>query len=121
MKKIKKHPIFLFFLEVFLITLAIGGFIVILGAVRRWDSAVSYSNAFFIAGLLIFAVGAISRISAGQGLFNFPSITAESYKNLDVSDRMKFIISTNSPIRHVLLGATTGLLLILISLLASKV
>ena len=121
MKKIKKHPIFLFFSEALLITLAIGTLILILGAVGRWESNVTYSNAFFIAGLVIFVTGAISRISAGQGLFNFPSITAESYKKLNVSDRMKFIISTNSPIRLVLLGATTGLLLVLISLVALEI
>ncbi len=115
MKKIKKHPIILFFAEALLVTLVVGALILILGAVSRWESALRYSNAFFIAGLLIFAAGAISRISAGQGLFNFPSLTAESYKNMDASERFSFIVKANSPIRLVLLGTLAGVFLVLIS------
>ena len=120
MKRIKRHPIMFFLAEALFITLVVGTLILILGTVRSWESAIRYSNAFFIAGLLIFATGVISRISAGQGLFTLPSITAESYKKMDASERFSFIIKANSPIRLVLLGTFTGAMLILVSLILAN-
>ena len=120
MKKIIINSIIELLAEAILFTLAIGGVIVILGYFRKWDSPVSYSDAFFLVGLLVFATCVISRLSSSQGMFNFPSLTAESYKKMDFSERMQYIIHINSPRRLVILGFLTGLFLILISVIVSS-
>lgn len=109
LKKWIKNPIINLLAEAFLLTVGIGLIIFIFGRLGRWGSPVAYSNAFFLAGLLVFVAGVISRLSAGQGMFNFPSLTAESYKQMDSSERIRFIINTNSPLRLVILGILTGL------------
>lgn len=117
MKKWIKHPVIILLGEALLLTALISLLVGLLGRLGRWESPVAYSNAFFFAGLLIFVGGAISRISAGQGMFNFPSLTAESYKNMDSAERFRHIIKANSPIRLVILGALSGAFLVLISMI----
>jgi len=119
-KKWIKHPIISLLAEALLLTAGIGLIIFVFGRLGRWGSPVAYSNAFVLAGLLVFVAGAISRLSAGQGMFNFPSLTAESYKQMDISERFRFIIGANSPLRLVILGAMTGLYLILIALIFAR-
>jgi hypothetical protein len=100
--------------KVILITMiagiVIGGF----GYLNKWDTSLKYSNAFFIAGSLLFVAAAFSRLGAGRDWNNFQLLYAESFRNLSRSERVNFLVKASSS-SMVILVLLSGILLILIS------
>ncbi len=103
-----------------LLTAIIGVVIGILGYINKWDSAIAYSNAFFLAGCLVIIAGASSHFAARQQTTHYPSLYAESFRDMSSGERAKFIINASSSISTVILGVLTGILLILISAIAAS-
>jgi hypothetical protein len=103
-----------------LLTIIAGIVIGVIGHIKKWDTSLAYSNAFFIAGCLVVVAGALSRLGAGQEWGTFQSLYAESFRDMSSSERAKFIINASSSVRLVILGLLSGFLLILISVLVTK-
>ncbi len=101
--------------RVVLLTAVIGAVIAAIGYFKKWDSSTPYSNAFFVAGCLVIIAGASSRYAAGGQSSSFRDLAAESFRGMSSGERMRFIVDASSPLRTVILGVLTGLLLILIS------
>jgi len=62
--------------EAILIAILAGTVIVIIGNLKKWDTSLAYSNAFFSAGCLLIIPGAASRLGADQRLNNFRLLNA---------------------------------------------
>jgi hypothetical protein len=105
--------------SIFLVT-GIGVIIGVLGYIRKWNSSVTYSNAFFVAGSLVIIAGGLSRFPAGQELNVFQQLYAESFRDMNSMQKVNFIVDASSPISQVILGFLTGLLLLLISAVVAK-
>jgi len=103
--------------EAILLTIFAGIVIGIIGYLNKWDSSLLYSNAFFIAGCLVIIAGTSSRLAAGQEWQSFQRLHAESFRDMSAGERANFIVNASSPVRLVILGLLSGILLILISVL----
>lgn len=121
MKRLVITMIIKMFAESILIVTIIGAVIGILGYINKWDSSITYSNAFFLAGCLIIIAGASSRLSAGRDWENFQLLNAESFRNMSSGERAEYIINASSSLRLVILGSLSGILLMLISAIAAKI
>ena len=95
--------------------------ILIIGNQSGWDRSLQYSNAFFIAGCLFIIAGASSRMAAGQEWGSNQRLYAESFRGMSASERAKYVVDVNSPMRLVILGMATGILLFLFSALVLRV
>lgn len=105
--------------ESLLFAVFIGAIIAILGYVNRWDTAIQYSNAFFTAGALVIVAGASSRLAAGQERSYFQG-HMESLRDMSPGERADFIVQASSSARLVILGALSGIMLILVSVFVPK-
>lgn len=101
------------------LTAVIAVAIVIIGYIKKWDSAVAYSNAFFLAGCLVIIAGTASRLGAGQEWTSFQLLSAESFRGMSSGERASYIINASSSLGLVILGVLSGMLLILISAIAA--
>lgn len=101
------------------LTTIIGVVIGIIGYINKWNSSITYSNAFFVAGCLMIIAGTSSRYAAGQDWNKFQLLKADSFHEMSSSERAIFIINESSPISLVILGVLSGILLILISAIAA--
>jgi len=104
-----------------LLTTIIGVVIGIIGYINKWNSSIAYSNAFFLAGCLVIVAGTASRLGAGQEWNNFQLLNAESFREMNSSERANFIINASSSISLVILGLLTGILLILIFVIVAYI
>jgi len=104
-----------------LLTTIIGVIIGIIGYTNKWNSSIAYSNAFFLAGCLVIVAGTASRLGAGQEWNNFQLLNAESFREMNSSERANFIINASSSISLVILGLLTGILLILIFVIVAYI
>lgn len=104
-----------------LLTVVIGVIIGVIGYVNQWNSPIAYSNAFFVAGALVIIAGASSRFAAGQQIGTFQLLNSESFRNMSSGERIDYIVNVNSPIRTVILGLLTGILLMIVSAIAAKI
>ena len=104
--------------EAFLIAAIVAVGILILGCIRQWNSPLTYSNAFFLAGCLFIAAGGLSRQMAGQERNNFQLFSAQAYRGMSASEQANYIIRVSSSARFVILGVLIGILLIVISAVA---
>lgn len=118
-----KHPVlnaaFKLFAEAVLVAVVAGIIVAILGQVNHWVTSIQYSNAFFFAGCLVIVAGTSSRLVAGQEWGSFQG-HMESFRDMSPGERAEFIVKSNSPARLVLLGLTSGILLIIISAIVPK-
>jgi len=103
-----------------LLTIIAGIVIGVIGYLNKWETSLAYSNAFFIAGCLMFIAGAMSRLSAGQEWSSFQSLYAESFRDMSSSERAHFIIDASSSLNLLILGLLSGILCILISAVVTK-
>jgi hypothetical protein len=103
-----------------LLTTLIGIVIGILGYINKWNSSITYSNAFFVAGCLVIIAGTSSRLGAGEDWNNFQLLHAESFRGMSSGERANFIIDASSPVHLVILGLLSGILLIIISVFVTK-
>ena len=101
------------------LTTIIGIVIGVLGYIKKWDSSISYSNAFFVAGVLIIIAGASSRYAAGQGWNSYLLVNGESFRDMSSSERANYIVEASSTLSTVILGVLTGILLIILSAIAA--
>jgi hypothetical protein len=101
------------------ITAVVGVAIGIIGYINKWNSSITYSNAFFVAGCLLIIAGTSSRYAAGQDWNKFQLLNAESFREMSSGERANFIINESSPISLVILGLLSGILLIIISAIAA--
>lgn len=101
------------------LTAIIGAIIGIIGYVKQWDSTIKYSNAFFLAGCLMIIAGTSARYAASQGWNSYQLLDGEGFEGMGATERAIHIINDSSPIRTVILGVLTGLLLIGISAIAA--
>ena len=106
--------------EALLLAMLAGIIIGIIGNLNHWDTALEYSDAFFIAGSLLIIAGASSRLAAGQDLERFRGLYADSYRNMSPAERAEFIVNASSSVRLVVIGLLSGVLLMLISELVAK-
>ncbi len=106
--------------EAVLLTILAGIVIAIIGRLSRWDSSLAYGNAFFIAGCVVFVAGASSRLGAGQDWGAFRRLHAESFRDKSPSERADLVVKASSSVRLLVLGLLSGILLMLISLLVTK-
>ena len=106
--------------EALLLSILAGIVIGIIGNLNHWDTALEYSDAFFIAGSLLIIAGASSRLAAGQDLERFRGLYADSFRNMSPGERADFIVNASSSVRLVVIGLLSGVLLILISELVAK-
>lgn len=103
-----------------LVIAALIGFVIgVIGYLNQWNSPISYSNAFFVAGCLMIIAGASSRFAAGQEWKTFQLLSTQSLDDMGSSERANFIVNASSPVRTVILGLLSGLILILISAIAA--
>jgi hypothetical protein len=107
--------------KVILLTTVIGVVIGVIGYINQWNSPVAYSNAFFLAGCLVFIAGGMSRVAAGQEWNDFQLLDAESFRGMSSGERASFIIDASSRMSTVILGVLTGILLFLISAIAAYI
>jgi hypothetical protein len=103
-----------------LLTIIAGVVIGVIGHIKKWDTSLIYSNAFFIAGCLVIIAGASSRLGASQEWSNFQLLYAESFRDMSNDERANFIINASSSVSLVILGLLSGILLILISVIMAK-
>jgi hypothetical protein len=103
-----------------LLTLIAGIVIGVIGHIKRWDTSLVYSNAFFIAGCLAIIGGASSRLGASQGWSNLQLLYAESFRDMSNDERANFVINASSSVSLAILGLLSGTLLFLISLFVTK-
>lgn len=103
------------------ITTIVGAVIGIIGYLNEWNSAITYSNAFFVAGCLVIIAGTSSRIGAGDDWQVFQLLSAESFRGMSSGERANFIINASSPVRLVILGLMSGILLMITSVLVMKI
>ena len=102
-------------------TLMAGIVVGVIGYTRKWNTPIAYSNAFFIAGCLMIAAGGLSRLGAGQEWKVFSSFHSESLRHMSSSEFANFIIDASSSASLVILGISSGILLIIIAVLVMKI
>ena len=103
-----------------LLTIIAGTVIGVIGYIKKWNTSLAYSNAFFIAGCLAIIGGAFSRLAAGQEWNRFQLLSAESFRDMSSSERANFVVNTSSSVSLLVLGLLSGILLILISVFVTK-
>lgn len=86
---------------------------------NRWDTSIQYSNAFFIAGGLMVIAGASSRLAAGQERHLFQG-HMEGLRDLSPAERADFVVQVSSSTRLIVVGMSTGIILILVSLFFAR-
>lgn len=106
--------------EAILIAMIVGIVIGVIGALNKWDTSRTYSDAFFVAGSLVMVAGGLSRMASGQEWGSFQLLYAESFRHMSSGERANYIINASSSLRLVILGLLSGILLILVSALVLK-
>jgi len=104
-----------------LFTVIAGVVIGVIGYLNKWETSVAYSNAYFIAGCLMIVAGGSSRLTAGRDWSSYQSVYAESFRDMSSGERANYIIGASSSYRLVILGLLSGIMLILISFLLTKI
>lgn len=102
-----------------LLTAVIAGGIGLFGYLKHWDSNITYSNVFFLAGGVMIILGAMSRLTAGESWNTFQLISAESFRGMSTSERANFIIEASSSMSALILGVLSGIFLIILSAIAA--
>ncbi len=119
MKRFVIKAIITILAKAILLTTIVAVIIAILGYINKWDSSITYSNAFFLAGCLVIIAGTSARFASGQEWMNFQLLNAESFRAMSSSERVNYIISVSSPLSTVILALLSGISLIAISAIAA--
>jgi hypothetical protein len=120
MKRLVMMTIIKMLAEAILFAILVGGVIVAIGSLNKWNNSLVYSNAFFIGGCLMIVTGGLSRMAAGQSWNNLLLPHTESFRDMSSSERANLIIQASSSVRLLILGLLSGILLIFISLFLPK-
>ena len=104
-----------------LLTTIAGIIIVIIGNSNGWNTSIAYSNAFFVAGVIIITGGLASRLNTNQDTHQFRLFSsAESFRNMSTSERRDYIAYALGPTNLVVVCLLSTILLMLISELIAK-
>lgn len=106
--------------EAILFSMVAGIVIGVIGYVKKWDTTIAYSDAFFIAGCFMVIAGASSRIAAGGDWNKFQLLNSESFRDMNRGERANFIVNASSSFHLLILGLLSGIILILIAVFATK-
>lgn len=93
--------------------------IMYIGYTKEWDTALAYSNAFFIAGCLVIIAGGASRLG-DQDWSSLQLLPAESFRGMSNDERALYIVNMSNSFSRVLLGLLSGSLLIFVSVMITK-
>ncbi len=105
--------------KVVVLTVMIGVIIVIIGNRSGWSTSIDYSNAFFVAGVFVMAGGLASRLGGSHDVNQFRLLS--STKNFrDKSKQQDLVANTRGSTNLVVLSVLSGVLLILTSVLITK-
>jgi len=102
-----------------LIAAIVAAAILYIGYTKEWDSALTYSNAFFIAGCLVIIAGGASRLG-NQDWNSLQLLPAESFRGMSNDERALFIVNISNSLGLALLGLLSGSLLIFVSVMITK-
>jgi len=105
--------------EVIILTTIIGVILVIIGNSSGWNTSIAYSNAFFVAGVFVIAGGLASRLGASHDINQFRLLSSTKGFR-DKSKQQDFVANTRGSTNLVFLSLLSGILLILSSVLISK-
>lgn len=95
--------------------------VAVMGYIRQWNTAIEYSDAFFIAGSLVIIAGASSRVAAGASWDIHQRFHAESMQGQGLGEQINSVVSASSPWRLVILGFVSGVALMVVSVLVSLI
>jgi hypothetical protein len=121
-----KHPVVKAILKLcgksILLTAAVGIVVVVIGTRSNWNTALEYSNAFFVAGFFVIAGGLASRLGANQDVNQLRlSSSADSFRKMDMSDRLDLLANSRGSTNLAAVCSLSGILLMLLSVLISKI
>ncbi|HTP10468.1 MAG TPA: hypothetical protein VMP08_19580, partial [Anaerolineae bacterium] len=69
--------------KVLLLTSIVGLVVIVIGRVSDWNTALEYSNAFFVAGVFVIAGGLASRLHTNEDTNQLRvSSSAESFRHM---------------------------------------
>jgi hypothetical protein len=119
MKRFVMRSIIKMVVDVIFLTMIVALVIAGIGYLNKWDSTITYSNAFFIAGSLLIAAGGMSKMAAGQEWGAFQMISSESFRGMSSGERANYILEVSSSWHLVILGFLSGIVLILISVIVA--
>ncbi|MBL8062311.1 MAG: hypothetical protein JNK32_04785 [Anaerolineales bacterium] len=120
MKRLVIVAVIKIFGKVILLAGIAGIVVAVIGNLNKWHTSLEYGNAFFIAGSLLIIAGVSSRMAAGEDWDFFQRVYAESFRDMSVSERANFIVNASNSVGLLILGLLSGGLLILISVLVTK-
>ena len=120
MKRVVISAIITMCVKVLVLTTVVGIVVAFIGNKNAWDTPMAYSNAFFIAGALVIIAGASSRLAASQERGAFLSVYAESFRHMSSSEKADYIVNISSSMSALILGVSSGILLIIISAILTK-
>ncbi|MFN2213346.1 MAG: hypothetical protein ACK2UE_09775 [Anaerolineales bacterium] len=106
--------------EAIFFSMVAGMVIGVIGYVKKWDTTIAYSDAFFIAGCFLIIAGASSRIAAGGDWNKFQLLNSERFRVVNSGERANFIANASSSFHLPILGLLSGIILILIAVFATK-
>ena len=99
------------------LTLVVSLIVLIVGIVRQWNTAVQFSNGFFIAGVIVIVFGTFSVAGGFQQRASFPVAYAETVSDASLAERgQRMLADINQRYGTLVLMIGTGLLLIAISI-----
>lgn len=97
----------------FLVTLIV----LIVGFALQWNTAVQFSNGFFIAGAIVILLGTLSVTGGFQQRASFPIVYAETASDASLAERgQRMIADISQRYRVLVLLIGMGILLIGISM-----
>lgn len=102
---------------VFVLTLFVSLIVIGIGLLYRWDQTVQFSNAFFIAGMIVIVLGVFSVGGGFVQRASFPISYAETASQASLSERtQRMMAEINQRYSLVVLLAGVGILLLAISI-----
>ena len=100
------------------LALVISVIMVGVGMFAHWNTAVQFSNGFFIAGMIVVVFGILSVTGGFQQRASFPLTYAETASQASLPERtQRMMADINQRYGMLIIMVATGLLLIAISIL----
>jgi hypothetical protein len=102
-------------------TLLVSLIIVLVGLVFRWDTALQFSNGFFVAGVIVILLGTFSVTGGFQQRASFPLAYAETTSDASIAERgQRMMADINQRYGTLVLMIGTGILLIAVSVVITR-
>lgn len=102
---------------IFGLTVLVALIVLIVGIALQWNTAVQFSNGFFIAGAIVILLGTLSVAGGFQQRASFPIVYAETTSDASLAERgQRMIADISQRYRVLVLMIGMGILLIGISM-----